>query len=94
MESKEQNLQQQLNLKNKLNEQTKVKQIHRYREQTDGGQRGGGIRGLVKKGEGIRKYKLVVTKQSWRCEVQHRKYTNITYSNYVWCQVEISGGAL
>ena len=26
------------------------------------------------KGEGIKKYKLVVTKQSWGCKVQHRKY--------------------
>ena len=31
------------NLKNKINEQTKLKQIHRYREQTDGCHRGGGL---------------------------------------------------
>ena len=31
------------NLKNKINEQTKQKQTHRYREQTDGCQMGGGL---------------------------------------------------
>ena len=30
------------NLKNKIHEQTKLKQIHRYREQTNGCQIGGG----------------------------------------------------
>ena len=44
------------NLKNKLNEQTKLKQTHRYREQTHGCQREGGVGGLDEKGEGI-KYK-------------------------------------
>ena len=46
------------NLKNKMNEQTKQKQTHRYRKQTDGSQREevGGI--LGEKGEGIKKYKL------------------------------------
>ena len=30
------------NLKNKLNEEAKQKETHRYREQVDGGQMGGG----------------------------------------------------
>ena len=34
-----------------------------------------GVRGLDEKGEGIKKYKLVVTKQSWGCKVQHRKFS-------------------
>ena len=51
------------NLKNNVNEQTKQKQAHRYGEQTDGC-RSRGVRGLRKKGEWIKKYKVVVTKQS------------------------------
>ena len=31
--------------------------------------------GWVKKGAGIKKYKLVVTEQPWRCKVQHREYS-------------------
>ena len=51
-------------LKHKINGQTKQKQTHRYKEQqTDGFQRGG-VWGLGQKGEGIKGYKLVVTKQS------------------------------
>ena len=54
------------NLKNKINEQTKQKQTHRHKEQTEGGQPGEGWGwGLGEKGEGIKKYKLVVTKRSW-----------------------------
>ena len=34
----------------------------RYREQTDGSQRGGRLGDWLKKGERIKKYKLVVTK--------------------------------
>ena len=48
------------NLKNKINEQTKWKQTHRHREQTGDCQMGVG--GLSKKGKGIKKYKLIVTK--------------------------------
>ena len=50
------------NLKNKINEQTKQKWIHRYREQTDDCQKGQGFKGLGEKGEGIEKYTLVVIK--------------------------------
>ena len=46
--------------KEKINKETKHKQIHRYREYFDGCQMGGGLEGWVKKGEGI-KYKLLVT---------------------------------
>ena len=48
-------------LKNKINEQTKT-QTHRYREQTDGCQRGRGLRRWVKIVKGIEKYKLPVIK--------------------------------
>ena len=42
------------NPKNKINEQEKQKQTHRYREQTDRSQRGGV---LGEKGERIKRYK-------------------------------------
>ena len=42
------------NLKNKVNEQTKLRQAHRYREQTDGCQRRGGLRNWVKSVKGLR----------------------------------------
>ena len=51
--------------------QTKQKQTHRYREQRDGCHRGGWFGGLGEKGEGIEKYRLVVTKYSWGCTVQY-----------------------
>ena len=53
------------NLKNNINEQTQQKQTDRYREQTDGCQRGKAVGGLGEKGEDIKKYRLVVIKQSW-----------------------------
>ena len=31
--------------------------------------------GSDEKGEGIEEYRLVVTKQSWGCKVQHREYS-------------------
>lgn len=48
------------NLKNKINKQMKQKQTHRYREYFDGCLMGGAL-GVREKGEGIKKYKLVVT---------------------------------
>ena len=51
MESKEQN------------KQTKLKQTHKYRELTNGCQRGGeGLGELVERGERIKENKLVVSK--------------------------------
>ena len=41
------------NLKNKVNEQVKQKQTHRYREQTDGCQMGGELGVWVKKVKGL-----------------------------------------
>ena len=61
------------NLKDKTNEQTKQKQTHRYREQTGDCQVGKGLG--AENGEGISKYKLVITKYSRGCEVQHREYS-------------------
>ena len=50
------------NLKNNISEQTKQKQTHRYREQTDGCQMGGVVGGLGEKHERIEKHRLAVTK--------------------------------
>ena len=36
------------NLKNKISKQTKLKQTHRYREQTTDSHRGGGLGGWVR----------------------------------------------
>ena len=49
------------NLENKINEQTKQQQTHKYRQQTDGCQMEGDW-GLCEKVEGIKKYKLEVIK--------------------------------
>ena len=48
------------NLKNKINEQAKQKRTQRYREHFGSCQLEGGLR-MGEKGEGIKKYKLVVT---------------------------------
>ena len=42
------------NLKSNINEQIKQKQTHRYREQTDGFQRGGGLGDWEKKAKGLK----------------------------------------
>lgn len=52
----------------KKNKQAKQKQIHKYREHFNGCQMRGGL-------EGINKYKLVFTEQSWGYKVQHREYS-------------------
>ena len=80
-------------LKNKINEQTKLKRTHRYREQTDSCQRGETVGELGDRGKGI-KYKLVVTKESQGCKVQHREYSQyyvITVYGGRW-GLEIPGG--
>ena len=69
------------NLKNNacINEQTKQKHTHRYREQTDGCQRGGGLEGWMKKVKGLRS-------TNWLLENSHRdvRYsTGSTVSNIV-----------
>ena len=47
--------------------------------------RGVGVGGMGEKGEGIKKYKLVVTKQSWSCKIQHReKSSQRTYIHDPW----------
>ena len=55
----------QLNLKNKVNEQAEWKQTHRYKEHFDGCLMGRWLGGDGEKGEGIKKYTLVVTEWSW-----------------------------
>ena len=42
------------NLKNNINEKTRKRQTHRYREQTDGCERGGRLEVCVKKVKGLR----------------------------------------
>ena len=49
------------NLKNRINEQIKLGQTHRHREQA-GGCQGGRVGGLGERGERIKKYRLAVTK--------------------------------
>ena len=52
------------NLKNKINEQTKLKQTHRYREETDGCQREGLLKDWLEKGRNLEaqigRYKIVL----------------------------------
>ena len=50
-----------LNLKYKINEQADRKQTDRYREYLDNWQTGEGLEVWVKKGEGIKKYQVVLT---------------------------------
>ena len=50
-----------LTLNNKINKQAEQKETHRYREHFDSCQMGRGLGKLVRKDEGIKKYKLIVT---------------------------------
>ena len=82
------------NLKYKINEKKKQKQTHRYREQTDGYQRGGGLRDWVKQAKKLRS-------TNWQLQNSHGdvKYSieniakNIVISMYGtrWV-LKISGG--
>ena len=56
------------NLKNNIKKQTKQKQTHRYREQRQL-LVGLTVEELSERREGIKKYKLAVTKQSQGCKV-------------------------
>ena len=79
-----------------INEQSKQKQIHRYREQIDAWQRGGGLEEWVTKVSGLRSADWQLTKQSWECKVQHKKYSQyivITIHGARWV-LEMSGGTL
>ena len=51
------------------------KQTYRYREKNWWLLDGRGVGVLGEKSEGIKKYKLVVTKYLWRFEAQHRQYS-------------------
>ena len=80
----------------KINEQTNQKQTHRHREQTDGCLVGGGFEGLGKNGKGIKKYKLVIAKQSWGYEYSIGNTVNdivVTMCGAIWV-LEILGGPL
>ena len=80
------------NLKNKLNEQTELKQTRDTESRLVGARREG-VGELGKKAEGSKKYKLAVTKQSQGCEVQHRNIVDnivVTRCGARWV-LEISG---
>ena len=71
--------------------QAEHKQKHRYRKYFDGCQMGGGL-GEGGKGEGIKKYKVVVTEQSRRCEVQRRESSSQrTYTHDPWSRTTVWG---
>ena len=59
------------NLKNKTNKQNRHELIDPEKKQMVARGKGVGVWG--EKGEGVKKYKLVATEQSWGCEVQHRE---------------------
>ena len=61
------------NLKNKTDKQNRNRLTDTENRQT--AVRGEGIGKLGEKGEGIKKYKSVVTEQSQRCKLQHRKHS-------------------
>ena len=56
------------------------------REHPDSCRRGRGLGRMVEKGDRMQKCRLVVTEQSWGCEVPHRE-ESVICSNYVRCQV-------
>ena len=64
------------NLKNKINKQTKQKQTHRYREHLMVARWERGLGRMDEKGE-IKKYKLLVTKQSCGRKVEHKEYSQL-----------------
>ena len=66
------NICQQLNFKNKINKQNRTGVIDT--ENTLTAARWEGVGRLGGKGERIKKYKLVVTEQSWGCKVQQREH--------------------
>ena len=49
---------------------------------------GRGVGELGEKGEGFQKYKMVVTKQSQGCKVQHREDSQWYCNNDVWCELD------
>lgn len=57
-------------MESKKNKQSKQKQTHRYREQTDGCQTGGGSGGWMKKVKGLRS-------TNWQL---HNSHGNVNYS--------------
>ena len=73
---------QQLNLKNKPRKQEEQRQNHEYGERFDGCQIRGGC---GYRGEGIKKYKQVVTEQPWGYKIQYRKWSHQrTYMHDPW----------
>ena len=67
------------NLKNKINEETKLKQTYRHREETDGWQRG---RETGEKGERIKKYKLVVINRYGDVKYNIGNTVNVVITTY------------
>ena len=44
---------------------------------------------MGEKYEGIMKYRVVVTEQSWKCKVRHREYSQRYSDNCEWCQMSV-----
>ena len=58
---------------------------HGYGEHSDDWQMGGWVQGIARKGEEIKKYKLVATEKPQRCQVQCRKWSSqTTYTHDPW----------
>ena len=69
----------------KQNEQAEQKQNYRHEECFHGCQIQWGVRRLGGNGEGIKKYELVVTEQSWGSKIQHREQSRQrTYMQDPW----------
>ena len=68
------------NLKNKIKKQNRNRLIDT--ENILSVARGKEVRRMGEKGEGIKKYKLEVSKWSWGCQVQHREYSQLYSSDY------------
>ena len=62
------------NLKNRVNEQTKLEQTHGHRDRLAVARREG-VEGLSEKGEGTKKYGLGATKYSWKCKPELKEYS-------------------
>ena len=72
-----------MNLKNKINNQNRNRLIDT--ENILIVARGRGLEGMYKKGEGIKKYKLIVAEWSQGCKVHYREYSQ--YFNTGWCHM-------
>ena len=61
--------------KNQNKQSIRAEQTHKYGEYFDGCQMKDCLGGKGEEDEGIQKYQLVVSEQSWGCKVEHREYS-------------------